>query len=57
MNLVGILLAPVATQPVPLGARWGVVIAGLATLGAAVAYSKLGALATAEARLGAAAGR
>jgi K(+)-stimulated pyrophosphate-energized sodium pump len=46
MNLVGILLAPVAIQPVPLGARWLIVIVALALLAGAVLYSKRGSIAT-----------
>jgi K(+)-stimulated pyrophosphate-energized sodium pump len=46
MNLVGILLAPVAIRSISLGVRWVIVAVCLALLAAAVAYSKRGSIAT-----------
>jgi K(+)-stimulated pyrophosphate-energized sodium pump len=44
MNLVAILMAPVAIQAIPLGVRWLITAACLAVLTAAVSFSKRGAL-------------
>jgi K(+)-stimulated pyrophosphate-energized sodium pump len=54
MNLVAILMAPLATQTIAVGVRWLITVVCLAVLAAAVAFSKRGAIvAPDEARAGA----
>ncbi len=48
MNLVGILIAPIAITPIPMGARLAVVVVMLAALTVAVIFSKRGAITTVE---------
>jgi K(+)-stimulated pyrophosphate-energized sodium pump len=45
MNLVAILIAPLAIKDIPAGTRWFVFLAAVVVLGFSVAFSKRGSIA------------